>query len=154
MRWIAIWGSTPLHSTNKSNNELKTEDNEKSDNSNPLPAGVFGKGLRRDEGDGELRIELSPGEGSERPGKKIRSLAVQRGGFELVTAPASEVVHDADNMMRQHFENGWMWEGDKNTGVLELKDEKGDVVERIENALLTDIKTVQEKVEAMCCATM
>ncbi len=32
-------------------------------------------------------------------------------------------------MMRQHFENGWMWEGDKNTGVLELKDEKGDVVE-------------------------
>ena len=36
----------------------------KRDNSNPLPAGVFGKGLRRDEGDGELRIELSPGEGS------------------------------------------------------------------------------------------
>lgn len=23
MRWIAMWGSTPLHSTNKSNNELK-----------------------------------------------------------------------------------------------------------------------------------
>ena len=58
------------------------------------------------------------------------------------------------NMMRKHFENGWMWEGDKNTGVLELKDEKGDVVERIEHALLTDIKTVQEKVEAMCCATV
>ena len=72
----------------------------------------------------------------------------------MVTAPASEVVHDADNMMRQHFENGWMWEGDKNTGVLELKDEKGDVVERIEHAWFTDIKTVQEKVEAMCCATM
>ena len=86
--------------------------------------------------------------------RKIRCLAVQRGGFELVTAPASEVVHDADNMMRQHFENGWMWEGDKNTGVLELKDEKGDVVERIEHALLTDIKTVQEKVEAMCSATV
>lgn len=59
-----------------------------------------------------------------------------------------------EESLRQHFENGWMWEGDKNTGVLELKDEKGDVVERIENALLTDIKTVQEKVEAMCCATM
>ncbi len=70
MRWIAMWGSTPLHSTNKSNNELKTEDNEKSDNSNPLPTGIFGKGLRCDEGDGELRIELSPGEGSERPGKE------------------------------------------------------------------------------------
>ena len=35
-----------------------------------------------------------------------------------------------------------------------MKDEKGDVVERIEHAGFTDIKTVQEKVEAMCCATM
>ena len=99
-------------------------------------------------------LNFHPVKGQSDLAKKIRSLAVQRGGFELVTAPASEVVHDADNMMRQHFENGWMWEGDKNTGVLELKDEKGDVVERIEHAWFTDIKTVQEKVEAMCCATM
>lgn len=99
-------------------------------------------------------LNFHPVKGQSDLAKKIRCLAVQRGGFELVTAPTSEVVHDADNMMRQHFENGWMWEGDKNTGVLELKDEKGDVVERIEHALLTDIKTVQEKVEAMCCATM
>ena len=99
-------------------------------------------------------LNFHPQWGNSDLARKIRSLAVQRGGFELVTAPASEVVHDADNMMRQHFENGWMWEGDKNTGVLELKDEKGDVVERIEHALLTDIKTVQGKVEAMCCATM
>ena len=94
-------------------------------------------------------LNFHPVKGQSDLAKKIRCIAVQ-----LVTAPASEVVHDADNMMRQHFENGWMWEGDKNTGVLELKDEKGDVVERIEHALLTDIKTVQEKVEAMCCATM
>lgn len=99
-------------------------------------------------------LNFHPVKGQSDLAKKIRCLAVQRGGFELVTAPASEVVHDADNMMRQHFENGWMWEGDKNTGVLELKDEKGDVVERIEHAGFTDIKTVQEKVEAMCCATM
>lgn len=67
-------------------------------------------------------LNFHPVKGQSDLAKKIRSLAVQRGGFELVTAPTSEVVHDADNMMRQHFENGWMWEGDKNTGVLELKD--------------------------------
>lgn len=90
-------------------------------------------------------LNFHPVKGQSDLAKKIRCLAVQRGGFELVTAPASEVVHDADNMMRQHFENGWMWEGDKNTGVLELKDEKGDVVERIEHALLTDIKTCRRR---------
>lgn len=95
-------------------------------------------------------LNFHPEKGQSELAKKIRRLAVERGGFELVTAPASEVVHDADNMMRQHFENGWMWEGNKNTGVLEIKDEKGDVVERIENAMLTDIKPVQEKLEAMC----
>ena len=66
-------------------------------------------------------LNFHPVKGQSDLAKKIRSLAVQRGGFELVTAPTSEVVHDADNMMRQHFENGWMWEGDKNTGVLELQ---------------------------------
>ena len=99
-------------------------------------------------------LNFHPVKGQSDLAKKIRCLAVQRGGFELVTAPASEVVHDADNMMRQHFENGWMWEGDKVTGVLELKDEKGDVVERIADAGLTDIKAVQERVEAMCRAAV
>ena len=66
-------------------------------------------------------LNYHPQWGNSELAKKIRHLAVQRGGFELVTAPASEVVHDADNMMRQHFENGWMWEGNKNTGVLELR---------------------------------
>ena len=99
-------------------------------------------------------LNCHPVKGESDLAKKIRCLAVQRGGFELVTAPASEVGHDADNMMRQHFENGWMWEGDKETGVLELKDEKGDVVERIADAGLTDIKAVQERVEAMCRAAV
>ena len=38
--------------------------------------------------------------------------------------------------------------------MLELKDEKGDVVERIADAGLTDIKAVQERVEAMCRAAV
>ena len=94
-------------------------------------------------------LNFHPVKGQSDLAKKIRCLAVQRGGFELVTAPASEVVHDADNMMRQHFENGWMWEGDKNTGVLELKDEKGNLKKSIENAKVADIDAVQREIESV-----
>lgn len=99
-------------------------------------------------------LNYHPQWGNSELAKKIRSLARQRGGFELVTAPASEVVYDYDGVFKQFFENGWMWEGNKNTGVLELKDEKGDVVERIEHAEFTDIYAVQQKVEAMCRAAV
>ena len=99
-------------------------------------------------------LNYHPQWGNSELAKKIRSLARQRGGFELVTAPSSEVVFDYDGVFKQFFENGWMWEGNKNTGVLELKDEKGDVVERIEHAEFTDINAVQQKVEAMCRAAV
>ena len=95
-------------------------------------------------------LNFYPVKGQSDLAKKIRRLALQRGGYMLVTAPASEVVFDYDGVFKQFFENGWMWECDKNTGVLELKDEKGDMVERIENAYITDINSVQKKVEAMC----
>ncbi len=95
-------------------------------------------------------LNFHPVKGHSDLAKKIRCLAVQRGGFELVTAPASEVVHDADGMMRQHFENGWMWEGDKHTGLLVLYDENNKERLRIEDAHITDIEAVQQSVEVMC----
>ena len=95
-------------------------------------------------------LNFHPVKGQSELAKKIRRLAVERGGYMLVTAPASEVVFDYDGVFKQFFENGWMWEGNLHTGLLEIKDEKGDVVERIENATLTDIETMQEKLEAMC----
>ena len=85
--------------------------------------------------------------------KKIRCLAVQRGGYELVTAPASEVVHDADGIMRQHFENGWMWEADKKSGLLLVFDEHSKEQMRVEDAHITDIEYVQQRIEAMGQAT-
>lgn len=83
--------------------------------------------------------------------KKLRAMAIRRGGCVMVCAPESAVVYDADGMMRQHFENGMMWEGDKHTGRLELKDERGAVVECIEHATLRDIERVQARVSALCC---
>lgn len=88
-------------------------------------------------------LNFHPTQGQSELAKRIRRLAIERGGFLMCCAPESEVVHDAEGMMRQYFENGMMWEGDKRTGVLELKDEKGEVVQRIEKATLTDIEAVQ-----------
>lgn len=94
-------------------------------------------------------LNFHPVKGQSDLAKKIRSLAVQRGGFELVTAPASEVVHDADNMMRQYFENGWWWEADKRTGLLVVLDEKGNLKKSIENAKVADIDAVQREIESV-----
>ena len=81
--------------------------------------------------------------------KKIRRLAMQRGGFVMICAPASEVVHDHEGVMRQYFDNGWMWEGDKKTGALAVKNAKGETVTWIENAGIRDIEAVQAAMEKM-----
>ena len=94
-------------------------------------------------------LNFHPVKGQSDLAKKIRCLAVQRGGFELVTAPASEVVHDADGVFKQYFENGWMWEADKNTGLLVVLDEKGNLKKRIENAKVADIDAVQREIESV-----
>lgn len=92
-------------------------------------------------------LNFHPVKGQSDLAKKIRSLAVQRGGFELVTAPASEVVHDADGVFKKYFENGWMWEADKRTGLLVVLDEKGNLKKSIENAKVADIDAVQLEIE-------
>ncbi len=89
-------------------------------------------------------LNWNPVQGSSELAKKIRKLAMERGGFVMVCAPASEVVHDAEGVMRQYFDNGWMWEGDKKTGVLTVVNQKGEPVERIENATIRDIEAVQQ----------
>ena len=94
-------------------------------------------------------LNFHPVKGHSDLAKKIRSLAVQRGGFELVTAPAIEVVHDADGVFKKYFENGWMWEADKNTGLLVVLDEKGNLKKSIENAKVADIDAVQREIESV-----
>lgn len=97
-------------------------------------------------------LNFHPTQGQSDLARRIRKLALERGGFLMCCAPESEVVHDADGMMRQYFENGMMWDGDKRTGTLELKDERGEVVMRIENATLGDIEMVQARAKKVCRA--
>lgn len=93
-------------------------------------------------------LNYHPTQGQSELAKKIRNLALQRGGYMLVTAPASEVVYDADGVFKQYFENGWMWEADKHTGLLLVKNEKGEIVERVENARIKTIESVQKMIES------
>lgn len=51
--------------------------------------------------------------------------------------------------MCQYFDNGWMWEGDKTTGTLVVKNAKGETVTWIENAGIRDIESVQAAMEKM-----
>lgn len=81
--------------------------------------------------------------------KRIRRLALERGGVELVTLPMSEVVHDNEGMMSQWFANGLMWECDKKTGTLELRDRDGKVLERHADVSIADIERLQARVLSM-----
>ena len=95
-------------------------------------------------------LNFHPTQGQSDLARKIRRVALERGGFVMVCAPESEVVHDHDDMMRQYFGNGWMWEADKRTGLLVVMNDKGEEVSRVENASITDIEAVQQCVAAMC----
>ena len=92
-------------------------------------------------------LNYHPTQGQSELAKKIRSLALQRGGYVMCCAPESEVVHDTDGVMRQYFDNGWWWEADKRTGLLVVLDEKGHLKKSIEDAKLADIEAVQREIE-------
>lgn len=48
--------------------------------------------------------------------KRIRKMAMERGGIEMAVVPVMETLFDADGYMRQYFPNG---------ALLELSKEKG-----------------------------
>ena len=48
--------------------------------------------------------------------KRIRKLAMERGGIVMVVIPEIETLFDADNYMRQYFPNGALLEISKDDG--------------------------------------
>lgn len=96
-----------------------------------------------------LALTYDEKRGNSELARRIRSLALQRGGVALVTLPMSEVIHNSDATMVQWFGNGMMWECDKRTGRLELKDAGGAVVETHENVSINDIEELQSRVLSM-----
>lgn len=61
--------------------------------------------------------------------KRIRKVALDRGGIVMAVAPEVETLHDADGYMRQYFPNGAMIEVKKENGYYEVL-HKGESVKR------------------------
>lgn len=75
--------------------------------------------------------------------KKIRTLALQRGGVPMVQAVEMETLHDADGYMRQYFPNGAMIEISRKTAAGTVFDRKGDKVREYANVTIPMIYELQ-----------
>lgn len=81
--------------------------------------------------------------------RKIRKLALERGGYEVQTIPVGknpmdcvETMHDSDGFIRQYFPNGAMIELSKNdeTGDVFFK---GECKKHYDNVTLPLIESIQ-----------
>lgn len=74
--------------------------------------------------------------------KKIRTLALQRGGIVMVEAPEIETLYDADGYMRQYL-GDILLEFSKTEPVCDVY-QKGKKVRRFENVMTSDIQSIQD----------
>lgn len=74
--------------------------------------------------------------------RRIRKLAIERGGVTLLSLPEIETFHDYNNFMRQYLPNGVLLEFNKNdgTGSVFLR---GKEVRRYENVMVSGINDIQ-----------
>lgn len=85
--------------------------------------------------------------------RKIRKFAIERGNPQYVIAPEFDTIYlynreDADDKksyyMMQTFGNGATLEGNFATGVVTVRDKRGEVAGVWHNPKLTEIKAIQE----------
>ncbi|OYP58478.1 hypothetical protein [Prevotella sp. P3-122] len=81
--------------------------------------------------------------------KRIRKLALERGGIEMAVVPLTETLFDADGYMRQYFANGAMME-------LDIRHNRADVFDKDcnryciqEDVRLCDIPAIQKVAESL-----
>lgn len=74
--------------------------------------------------------------------KKVRKLAMDRGGIVMVEVPEMETLFDADGYMRQYLPNNTLLEFSFEDGGCEVF-HKGKKVRRYENVVVSDIKNIQ-----------
>lgn len=90
-------------------------------------------------------LDFDPKKGHTDTARRIRRMAELKGGYVAVTLPEDEVIHDADNHMRERFRNGMSWDCDKTTGELTVMDKEGRPVETMHNPTVRDIERMQAK---------
>lgn len=74
--------------------------------------------------------------------KKVRKLAMDRGGIVMVEIPEIECLFDADRYMRQYLPNNTLLEFSFDDGGCDVF-HKGEKVRRYENVVVSDIKNIQ-----------
>ncbi len=74
--------------------------------------------------------------------KKIRTLALQRGGITMIDAPEWEVLYDAGGYMR-HYLGDVLLEFDKDNGCCDVY-KRGEKVRHYDNVMLTEIQGIQD----------
>lgn len=74
--------------------------------------------------------------------KKVRTLALQRGGIVMVEAPELEVLHDADGYMRQYL-GDVLLEFSKTEPICDVY-KQGEKVRRFDNVMTSDIQGIQD----------
>lgn len=81
--------------------------------------------------------------------KRIRKLAMDRGGIVMVESPEVETLHDSDGYMRQYFPNGVLVEFSKmaDAGCDVLR--RGEVVRHYDRVMLSDIPAIQKYAEGL-----
>lgn len=84
--------------------------------------------------------------------QKIRKAAIERGGQQMILAPEFDTIyitnrHDSDEnktrYMVQTFENGATLEGNLLTGLVEIRDKRGEVKGQWESPKISDIASIQ-----------
>ena len=90
--------------------------------------------------------------------KKIRKFAIERGNPQMVPAPEFETIFlynrfDADKERRyymvQTFENGATIEGCFDTGLVELRNKRGEVVKSWQNPQVTELTAIQQQAQSL-----
>ena len=76
--------------------------------------------------------------------KRIRKLAMDRGGIVMTVSPEVETLHDSDGYMRQYFPNGAELEFSKKEDCGCDVLHKGKVVRHYDRVMLSDIAAIQE----------
>lgn len=74
--------------------------------------------------------------------RKIRKLAMERGGIVMVEIPEIECLFDADSYMRQYLPNNTILEFSFENGGCDVF-HKGEKVRHYENVVVSNIKNIQ-----------
>ena len=90
--------------------------------------------------------------------KKIRKAAIERGNPQMVLAPEFDTIYitnrqDADKGMARYmvqtFENGATLEGNLSTGLVEIRDQRGEVKGQWNSPKISELGKIQEQAASL-----